>query len=41
LDKDRVFGDHRNDRPEDTEIIDAIRIGGGIVGHEEPKEDED
>ena len=32
---------HRDDTPQHFEIVEAVRIGTGIVGQEKPKEDED
>lgn len=40
LHKYRVPWDHEQDVPQDAEVIHA-RVCGGVVGHEEPEEDED
>ena len=41
MDKERVMDEDSEDGPEDTEIIYAFRVGGRVIGHEEPEEDED
>lgn len=44
LEEDGVLEEHNDDGAEDAEVgLEAaqVRIGGGVVGHEEPQEDED
>lgn len=41
LDEEGVRDEDLEDGVEDAEVIDAVRVGGRIVGHEEPEESED
>lgn len=36
-----MFEEHGDYTPEHLEIIEAIWVGAGIVGHEEPEKNED
>lgn len=36
-----MFQEHEDYRPEHGEVVESAGVGDGIVGHEEPEEDED
>lgn len=40
LDQDGMLGQHLHDAPEEFEVVEGS-VGGGVVWHEEPEQDED
>ena len=41
LDEERVGDEDLADGVQDPEVVDAVRVGGRVVGHEEPEQEED
>lgn len=41
LDEERVGEEDGADGVQDPEVVDAVRVGGRVVGHEEPEQEED